>query len=1078
LQAAASTSSGTYDIALNAAAGSTNAKGDFNFIVSSSAPPPFSFLSPPHTEVGVPIGGSGSIQFSTFVGSTSSVDYDVVPSVTGLPPGTTASFSPSFFIPGQSVTVTLTAAGTAPVTQNATVTLIGTPAVQAPPASINFFADVTQPPGSLPGNRTDFVSTAGTPYAAVYDATHNLIFASNPSWNRVDVISNTTHAIVKSIPVLSPRGIDLTQDSSKVWVQTASTSVYSINTSSLQASQHQVPNSNAFGSSGLPTQFGVDRLLALSDDTLFIYFGDSGSGGGGEAAVWNPQNNQLTVLSTGPVTGFGAPMRSGDGRFVYSANESPYKEGMDIYNANSKSLSTINSTTGYPPVLGVNLDGTRLILSTGNNSGPGTTVALFDNSLNLVGTLPGSLMSCSPQGGVLFSPDGSKVYEIGAYNNLTDILTIDASTLNVLGVAPPSPSLPVGISGCIGTEIPFGADATGMVFDIQIYGISFDDSTFFQNYAINQPPSSLVGGSFGTYAGPLTGGTVSSLYIFPSLTPDVWFGRTRGSADISQGSLQFTSPPSTAPGPVNVKFIYPDGEQAFYPQLFSYSTFPQYAVTSGSGPNGGAAGQIIGYGLPQDPSGGTLTVGSNAATITSTKGQYPPFSGEPFPSTYLNFTFPSGTPGPADLRVTTPIGTGLLPKSVWYAKSISDYSSPDSSTFTAVLLDAKRNQIYVSAGDHIDVFSTNSNQFVTPLKPAAMGSQKQFAGLTLTPDGSLLLATDLLDGSLAVINPDSPSSTYAIPIAPVGQVNTCPVGPIYVAATSTNLAFVTTGSLPALSCPSYGSVYVANLQSHAVIQAPPPCTSGLSTEASADGSLVAIGQATCLYTSANSTYTSAAFPSSANGTGITISGDGNVIGADVVIANSSLNMLGSLAQPVPYYSNASIGPDPDLPLLHPRLNASGSLYYFAFPAYRDLFGIVHTAYFEIIDVPHATLKMRFSLTEAIQNTAEPLAIDSGGRYVYLLTDQGLTVIDLGAAPLSIGHLSQQSASPGTQITVRGSGFDSTLSATVGGAAATVNVTDENTLTLTVPTTASGPEDIVLTRGDGVTYTLENGILLP
>jgi hypothetical protein len=62
--------------------------------------------------------------------------------------------------------------------------------------------------------------------------------------------------------------------------------------------------------------------------------------------------------------------------------------------------------------------------------------------------------------------------------------------------------------------------------------------------------------------------------------------------------------------------------------------------------------------------------------------------------------------------------------------------------------------------------------------------------------------------------------------------------------------------------------------------------------------------------------------------------------------------------------------------------------------------------------------------------------------------------------------------------VRGSGFDNSVTATVGGEPASVNITDENTLTLTVPAAASGPEDIVLTRGDGATYSFENGIILP
>jgi len=191
-----------------------------------------------------------------------------------------------------------------------------------------------------------------------------------------------------------------------------------------------------------------------------------------------------------------------------------------------------------------------------------------------------------------------------------------------------------------------------------------------------------------------------------------------------------------------------------------------------------------------------------------------------------------------------------------------------------------------------------------------------------------------------------------------------------------------------------------------------------------------------------------------------------VVGANHILGDVQANMLGSLAQPLALYGS-STQLNPPVLLLNPRFNASGSLYYLAYPNY-----------FEIIDVPHATLRMRFALTETIQNTASPLAIDSGGRYIYLLTDKGLTVVDFGAAPLSIGHLSLQNPSPGIQIVVRGSGFDSGTTATVGGVSASVAVTDENTLKLTIPVATSGPQDLVLTRSDGEVYILENGVVLP
>jgi hypothetical protein len=1067
LQAANSTVAGGYDLALNGTAGTATAKGDFNFTVSTGAVPSFNFSAPLLSEMGVPIGGSGSIQFGTTVGP-SSIDYDVTPTVSGLPPGTTATFSPSVFSVGQNVTVTLNAASNAPVTQNATVTLTGTPSAQTAAATTNFFADVTQPPGSLPGNRTDFVPTAGTPYAAVYDPTHNLIFSSNPDWNRIDVISNATHKIVKSVPVLSPRGLDITQDNAHVWVQTASLNIYSIDTVSLQAKHYNLPNTS-FGSSGLSVQFARDTILALSDGTLFAYFDDSGGGGGGLAGVWNPTTNQLNVLSSGLLTGWGFPARSGDGTHVYASSYPPYDTGMEVYDVGSQKLNKLGSGTGYPAVVAVNRDGSELILS--NNS----SMVLYDSSLNLLGTVPGAPGSggiLPLLGGILFSPDDKKLYEIGdsggVSNNVAGIFTIDSSTLKVLGIAPSAVTDPVGTSGYAGTSTPFAVDSTGMVLALQNYGIAFEDSTFYQNYTGTQP-SHAASEYIATFAGPLAGGTVSSLNVSSSLIPDVWFAQSRGTVNTSQGQLQFTSPPSSTPGPVNVKFIFPDGQQAYYPQFFSYSTFPEYALTSGSSPNGGAPAKILGYGLPQDVSGGSMTVGGNTATITTTAGQYPPLSGEPYPSTILAYTFPQGTPGWADVQITTPIGAGSLPKSVFYAKNVTDYSSTD--TYTAVLFDAKRKQLYLAAGDHVDVFSTISNQFGTPLYPAAQGSQKQFNGLALTPDGSQLLATDLLDGSLGVINPDAPSNTFAIAIAPVTQLNGCPAGPLYVAATSTNQAFVTLGSLPVPSCPPYGNTYIANLQSHVVTQPPAisACgTVGNSVDATADGQFVAIGGFACVYSAQSSTYHPEPFWNGAlPELGIAVSADGNVVASTFDIGDVTATLHGSIGYPIPLYGPVNSSTNPPFSLLRPRLNASGSLYYFPYPNY-----------FEIIDVPHGILRMRFALTETIQDTGSPLAIDSGGRFVYLITDKGLTVVDLGAAPLSIGHLTPQTAGPETQVIVRGSGFDSGTIAKVGGLAATVNFTDENTLTLTIPAATSGPQDIVLTRSNGEVYTLENGVVLP
>ncbi len=62
-----------------------------------------------------------------------------------------------------------------------------------------------------------------------------------------------------------------------------------------------------------------------------------------------------------------------------------------------------------------------------------------------------------------------------------------------------------------------------------------------------------------------------------------------------------------------------------------------------------------------------------------------------------------------------------------------------------------------------------------------------------------------------------------------------------------------------------------------------------------------------------------------------------------------------------------------------------------------------------------------------------------------------------------------------QIKVRGSGFTSGITACLGGQAASVTLVDASTLQLAVPTLPSGPQDLVLTRSDGVSYTLASAI---
>jgi IPT/TIG domain len=1039
---------GTYSLTLQATAGPVVASANVSLMIQN-APPIFFFTGAPYFDVGVPFGGSGQFQVSV-VGNPPAI-YNIKLSLSGLPPGTTATINPPTITPGQSTTVTITASSTAPVTQNFNVTLTGTAASPVAPASTSFLVDVTAPPGTAPNNRTDYVSTEDTPYGAVYDRAHGLLFASNPSWNRVDVISSTTHALVAHIPVRDPHGIDITQDEKTVWVVGQSMQTVSIDTTTLIPATHALP----------PSPFGYwagGQLCVLSDGRLMIVAGLGGGATIPSLVIWTPSTNAISFPS--PVGGVGGDgmYRSGDGTRVYFL-ASDSGGAAYYYDVLSRTFSKVFHLGGYADDAAVNGDGSRIFVCDAN--GPN----VYDGSFNLIGSVPGCGAGSLFQGGSVFSADNRYLYQECLFS-VPLILKIDASTLNVVSSAPAMPMVPVltQLSQGFYVPVPFGVDGSGMIFGLEVSGISFDDGAFTQTYS-PQVSSPIFMQHMSPYFGSLTGGTVSSGFgdAFGT-TPDVWYGSNRGTAVNAMGDILITSPPASTPGPVNIKMLFPDGVEVFDPLFFSYGPFLQYALLSGSPPQGNVAGQVMGYGLPGDGTSGTLTIGGASASLTPPGATGLLFAGTPFPNKVLNYTTPAGVQGWTDITLTTKEGSFTLPKALYYAQSVTDYASPD--TFNAILLDRSRQQLYLSAGDHIDVFSLASHQFLAPFTPPAQGSTKQFAGLALTPDGTQLLATDLLDGSLAIIDPDNPATSAVIPIAAVGTNGNpgCYVGPLYVAATSTQKAFVVTGGMPKPSCGPGGMVYVVDLSTRTV--GPPPASSTCTifaivpghVAATQSGNQVAIGGSGypgfCIYDAATNTYTS----NGASQTyGAAISGDGNAGAADYVLTDSAANAVGQVAKPAVFYNYPDFNGAQDLQ--NPQLNDSGSLYYMAY-----------SNFFDIIDVQQGSLRMRFSLSETVSPSAGPLAIDSGGRFVYLITNQGLTIVDLGAAPLSFGWANPTSVPVGGHVTIRGSGFNSSTSASVGGKAAVVTHLDENTLSLILPSISTGATSIQFTNGDGSTYT--------
>src|SRR5262249_40156649 len=130
-------------------------------------------------------------------------------SITGLPTGVTSSPASLFSMISAGQTVILAVASSAALGSS-------TIAFNASSGSLTSSAQasisVTQGPPGFPNDRTSFVRTDDTPLAVVYDAVHQLIFASALHLNCVQVIFFASQQIIKSIPVPAAMGLSLSAD--------------------------------------------------------------------------------------------------------------------------------------------------------------------------------------------------------------------------------------------------------------------------------------------------------------------------------------------------------------------------------------------------------------------------------------------------------------------------------------------------------------------------------------------------------------------------------------------------------------------------------------------------------------------------------------------------------------------------------------------------------------------------------------------------------------------------------------------------------------------------------------------------
>src|SRR5579859_52496 len=923
-----------------------------------------------------------------------------------------------------------------------------------------------------------------------YDPTHQLLFVANRATNRVEVFSTTAFACVAQVSLPGASSAELSPDGSTVWIGTVTEQVAAIDTTSLQIkSRYEIA-----GLLPLPnTLFDrPEELFTLPNGNLMLRLRQSQSP---EAllALWNPTSNSLTNLtSTEPQlfqNGLGAVARTGDRtKVIVAANDSSGE--LALYDSGGNVIAGPHGLgVGTIPLVAANPDGSRFAVVFVSNGA--TRVLALDGALNQIAAYTASSVN-----GMVFSRDGQFLYVSENSASPPLVTVLDGHSLNLVGRVPDL------FLGGMRSELE-DADSTNLLFAIANRGIAFIDAASPASLPTSVPVFSATP-TVQPSEGPNAGGTATVLsgQNFES-SAQILFG-TQSASNVNIASatqISATSPPNAAAGSVNVTAYFPSGWLALAPDAFSYGPQILQVLPNAGVQSGGDTIQIYGYGFGSDASKLSVTIGGVAATVQKVENisSIAPTLGlsasYPFPVERVTLQSPAGSAGQADIVVTSAAGSTTAPRSFQYLQSENFYAKPSFDKF--ILYDQGRQWLYLSNIDHLDIFDLiQNNTRTTGLEPpGGPPPTAEFRGLALTPDNTQLVAADFGSQNIYLFNPDSGSgATVAVGGVP-GYANS---GPARVAATSTQNVFVGLSAESGSSGPCTSCLGQLNLTANppAIQPASQPEISSLSgaplvqSNANGDQVFVAYGTApggTLASWSASSPNQFSTLTANDSASDLSAAADGTMF---AVQSNGTTEIRSA------DLSLAAVPAAPELLQIPGRnqvpgvvLHPTGALLYQPF-----LTGAAGTpgvkGGIDVLDAHSGTLRLRILLPQQFMTDVDGLhgsflATDENGQRLFAITstdgsaqNAGVTVVTLANVPLAIGTLAPASgaAAGGTQITIRGSGFQSGAVVTIGGKSAAATFKDENSLIVTTPALSAGSQRVAITNPDGETVSLDAAFL--
>jgi len=1035
--------------------------------------------------------------------SSSAVDVTVTPengftgsvqvTLTGIPAGvTTNPVSPFSIAAGAQASVIFgVAANTA--TGNVSIAAQGTSGslTHNAPLMLDIQASGVPAVARTSYARTDATAALDNPAGEfhhrhiVYDAAHQQVFIANRTMNRVEVFSSTTQTRTAQIPVPGVSSVDISSDGSTVWAGSVTERIFAIDTSALQVTAtYTIPPLTPTPN----TVFDLpEEVMALAGGNFFVRLRQSAAP---EAllALWNPASNSpLDLTSVGPQlfqNGLGAMARSGDGTHILVAASDSSGEIALLDSSGNAVAGPQGLGSGTIPQVAANADGSgfaALLVSGGTSQ-----LYLLDGSLNpLAGPLSTSATS------ILFSHDGNLLYAAQPASVLPVINIFDGHSLNVVGQIPDA-----AIQG-VSSQLE-DADATQLIFALGNRGASFLDAANTATLP-NSAPSFAPAPASTPSEGPAIRGTaltlsgqnftaLSQLHIGTQIVPNP--------SQTSATQLQATTPPNATPGAANISAYFTNGWLAIAPDAFSYGPQILQILPNAGSIAGGDTLQIYGYGFGGDATQITVTIaGVNAAVqsvqnVTAISSALALSPAYPFSVECITVQTPAGASGKADVTVSAPSGATTATKSFQFLQSVQFFTK--AGLFKFIVYDQSRQRIYLSNIDHVDVFDLEAQQYIAPLEPpGGPPPDSGLRGLSLSPDATQLFVADFGAQSVYLLDPDDGTGgTVSVGGVP-GYVNS---GPARVAATSAQSVFVgLTGEGAQDACTScLGQLNLAVSPPALQPATQPEVTSItgaplLQANASGDQVFVSFGASpgsplALWQASAPNQFTVSSASSSA--TDIGASADGTMFAVQPSAGSTEIHASDLSLAAVPTAAELAQVPGrnavPGL-TMHP----SGALTYQPFltatPASPGTQGGI-----DIVDAHSGALRLRIFLPQQFMTDVDGLhgsflTTDENGARLFAITstdgtpyNSGITIIQLSAVPLGIGTLNPSSApaSGGTTVTIRGSGFVSAATVTLGGKSAPATFVDASTLTVVTPSLPSGAQQIQITNPDGEVVSLD------